>query len=96
MLDLIPQHHHRHQTRYKGGRNQRWKCSYCRKVGHLKPYCYKLYGYLKYVPKSRRRRSVNKQKGWIPKNGMSKEVNHISLKASAREAWYLIMVVLDT
>ena len=62
--------------------------SYCRKVGHLKPYCYKLHGYPKSVSQSRRSQSAKEEKEWIPKKGVTKEVSHISLKASAEEAWY--------
>ena len=86
MSNHMFQHHQRHQKRYNRGRNQKWRCTHCGRLGHLKPYCYKLCGYPKFVPQPRRKQIVDKKrKGGIPKNGISKEIAHTSLKASARE-----------
>ena len=34
-----------HKGRQQKGKHQRWRCHYCAKFGHIKPLCYKLYGY---------------------------------------------------
>jgi hypothetical protein len=38
-----------HKSSHKG-KFTSWKCHYCGKNGHLKPFCYKLYGYPKKIP----------------------------------------------
>ena len=50
MSNHMFQHHQRHQKRYNRDSNQKWRCAHCGRLGHLKPYCYKLYGYPKFVP----------------------------------------------
>jgi hypothetical protein len=42
MSHHMSQHQRRKQLK---GKPQRWRCQYCGKFGHLKPFCYKLYGY---------------------------------------------------
>ncbi|KAI5409817.1 hypothetical protein KIW84_055319 [Lathyrus oleraceus] len=33
-----------HKGRQQKGKHQRWRCHYCGKFGHIKPFCYKLHG----------------------------------------------------
>jgi hypothetical protein len=42
MSHHVSQHHKERQHK---GKHQRWRCHYCGKFGHIKPFCYKLYGY---------------------------------------------------
>src|ERR1051325_1248482 len=44
-----------HRTQHQDQRNmkkkfQRWRCDYCGRFGHIKPFCYRLYGYPNQIP----------------------------------------------
>jgi hypothetical protein len=74
------------------GKHQRWKCQYCGKFGHLKPFCYKLCGYpgpvqSQYQSRSKHHKTVNK-KQWAPKTKVTSLIAHTSLRVSAKEDWY--------
>ncbi|WJX52063.1 hypothetical protein P8452_38207 [Trifolium repens] len=83
---------HKNQRRYR-----RWVCHHCGKKGHIRPFCYKLYGYpnQKVKPNVVQEESVVK-KEWRPKEdnaGLPIEENigliaHTSLRASSWEDWY--------
>lgn len=45
MLAPKSQHYARHWKPYHKSRNGHWRCDFCGSVGHIKPFCYKLYGY---------------------------------------------------
>jgi hypothetical protein len=78
-----------HQDDYSGSKTQQWKCHHYGRFGHIKPYCYKLYGYPKPASQPRRKQTIVKaKKKWIPRNDTSRLIYHTSLRASARENWY--------
>jgi len=61
-----------------------WKCHFCNRQGHKKPFCYKLYG----APRVYQPRPAVKmvKKKWRPKCvGL---IAHTSLRASSSEDWY--------
>ena len=63
--------------------------SHCRRKGHIRPFCFKLYGY----PKQSQQRPLepelsNVKKEWIPKCDNVGLIAHTSLRASFREDWY--------
>jgi hypothetical protein len=64
-----------------------WKCHYCNKKGHIKPFCYRLYGYpLLYQSKLHEPVVSNVKKEWKPKCvGL---IANTSLRASSSEEWY--------
>ena len=61
-----------------------WKCHYCNKQGHIKPFCYKLYGYpMIYQPKLHEPVVNCVKKEWRPKCvGL---IAHTSLRAYSNE-----------
>ena len=64
-----------------------WKCRHCNKKGHIKPFCYKLYGYpMLYQPKLHKPVASNVKKEWRPKCvGL---IAHTSLRDSSSKDWY--------
>ncbi|KAK2417459.1 putative mitochondrial protein [Trifolium repens] len=86
-----------HQRPNNQRRYRRWVCHHCGKRGHIRPFCYKLYGYpnQEHKPNMVQEESVVK-KMWRPKEEsaeLPKEENvgliaHTSLRASSREDWY--------
>ncbi|GAU45850.1 hypothetical protein TSUD_371460 [Trifolium subterraneum] len=97
MLEHPKQHH---GFRYKT-KSHPWVCHYCGRKGHIRPFCYKLYGY----PNRKPRHIVTPiQKEWKPKNKdvssipkidetLNKDqvaslISHTSFRASSREDWY--------
>ncbi|KAK2428549.1 putative mitochondrial protein [Trifolium repens] len=86
-----------HQRLNNQMRYRRWVCHHCGKRGHIRPFCYKLYGYpnQEHKPNMVQEESVVK-KMWRPKEEsaeLPKEENvgliaHTSLRASSREDWY--------
>ena len=79
-----------HKGRQQKGKHQRWRCHYCGKFGHIKPFCYKLYGYPSpshHQPKPKHHRPVNK-KQWVPRTDVTSLIAHTSFRVSAKEDWY--------
>jgi hypothetical protein len=65
--------HQKHKGKFNA-----WKCHYCGKNGHIKPFCYKLYGYPKKKSQTQPSRSKPK-KMWKPK---ASEAAHFRSKGS--------------
>jgi hypothetical protein len=78
-----------HRTPGHHGRSCKWVCHHCGKKGHIRPFCYKLYGYPRHwqQPKTSPRDGAGK-KEWIPKCENKGLIAHTSLRASSREDWY--------
>ncbi|WJX28775.1 hypothetical protein P8452_17454 [Trifolium repens] len=85
-LDPKPRVHQRpkNQRRYR-----RWVCHHCGKRGHIRPFCYRLYGYpnQKSQPNVMQEEEVIK-KEWKPRGENVGLIAHTSLRASSREDWY--------
>ncbi|XP_045792050.1 uncharacterized protein LOC123886812 [Trifolium pratense] len=94
-----PKQHH--ETRYKGKRRS-WICHHCGRKGHIRPFCYKLYGYpnINSQPKPAPM-TIPTQKEWkpksmdmktsdviLPENKVASLIAHTSFRASSRENWY--------
>jgi hypothetical protein len=68
MLDQMLSHPTPHQKPAHKGKFTAWKCHYCGKNGHIKPFCYKLCGYPKKKPQSKTHHVKTKpKKKWKPK-----------------------------
>lgn len=86
MSNQMSQHQQGCQKVYSWSKTQKWKCNHYGKFCHIKPYCYKLHGYLKPASQLRRKQTMVKpKKRCIPKNGMLDLIAHTSLIASAKE-----------
>ncbi|PNX61350.1 gag-protease polyprotein, partial [Trifolium pratense] len=81
-----------HQGNRSRGRNHHWVCHYCGRRGHIRPFCYKLYGYPE--RKSQPRPIAVQKKEWRPKSEDAEEIPnknevcliaHTSLRVSSRE-----------
>src|SRR3954470_144799 len=84
MSKHVTQHHEKSEMKRKF---QRWRCHYCGRFGHIKPFCFRLYGYPDQAPyyKPKQIMPIHKQQ-WKPKNMAL--IAHTSLRVSAKEDWY--------
>jgi hypothetical protein len=73
-----------HQKPALKGKFVAWKCHYCGKNGHIKPFCYKLYGY----PKKKHQVRAKPKRVWRPKTTETAHIAHTSFRASSKEDWY--------
>ena len=82
-------HHTPHQRPAGKEKFNAWRCHYCGKNGHIKPFCYKLYGYPKKRPQVQAKSArVTPKKMWKPKVSETAHIAHTSLRASSSEDWY--------
>ncbi|CAJ2665853.1 unnamed protein product [Trifolium pratense] len=77
-----------------------WRCHHCGKKGHIRPYCYKLYGYPSEAPQESDPFITKTRMEWKQKDDVinTKEytaessgkglIAHTSLRASSKEDWY--------
>ncbi|WJX55219.1 hypothetical protein P8452_41015 [Trifolium repens] len=78
-----------HQRPKNQRRYRRWVCHHCGKRGHIRPFCYKLYGYPNQEAQPHMVQEENViKKEWRPKEENVGLIAHTSLKASSREDWY--------
>src|SRR3954469_20652101 len=84
MSKHVTQHHEKSEMKKKF---QRWRCHYCGRFGHIKPFCFRLYGYPDQAPyyKPKQIMPIQKQQ-WKPKNMAL--IAHTSLRVSDKEDWY--------
>ena len=86
----------RHKSKYRS-----WRCHHCGRKGHIRPYCYKLYGYPNETIQEKLDPSItNAKKEWKQKvdvtntKGCAAEscekslIAHTSLRVSSKEDWY--------
>ncbi|MCI13916.1 gag-pol polyprotein, partial [Trifolium medium] len=81
----------RHPTRHRETQSKPvlWKCHYCGRNGHIRPFCYKLYGYPRRPNMTRPKQGENKvMKEWKPRVIDVSFIAHTSLRESSREDWY--------
>src|SRR3954468_9997438 len=84
MSQHVTQHHEKGEMRRKF---QRWRCHYCGRFGHIKPFCFRLYGYPDQAPTYKPKQIMPIQKQhWEPKSKAL--IAHTSLRVSAKEDWY--------
>ncbi|KAK2420853.1 gag-protease polyprotein [Trifolium repens] len=63
---------HVHQRPKSQRRYRRWVCHHCGKKGHIRPFCFKLYGYPEpYQQAKPAPEVINVKKEWKPKDGSS-------------------------
>ncbi|CAJ2662295.1 unnamed protein product [Trifolium pratense] len=77
-----------------------WRCHHCGRKGHIRPYCYKLYGYPSEIPQESDPSITKTRMEWKQKDDTTniKEntaessgkslIAHTSLRASSKEDWY--------
>ncbi|PNX91973.1 gag-protease polyprotein [Trifolium pratense] len=72
MSEQMLPHPKRHQGTKSKGKSKPWICHYCGKKGHIKPFCFKLYGYPQpHVQPKVSSKIVQGRKEWKPKEGSS-------------------------
>jgi hypothetical protein len=82
------QHPKRHQNT-QTNRSRSWICHHCGKKGHIRPFCYKLYGYPKHFREFTPEPPILKTRSeWKPKGESVALIAHTSFRASSREDWY--------
>ncbi|KAK2456170.1 gag-protease polyprotein [Trifolium repens] len=86
-----------HQKPVNKRKSTSLKCHYCGKYGHIKSFCYKLYGYPKKKPqprayhrmaRTRKEWKPRTRKEWKPKHKVAAHIVHTSLRTSSKEDWY--------
>src|SRR3954467_15056421 len=84
MSKHVTLHHEKGEMKRKF---QRWRCHYCGRFGHIKPFCFRLYGYPDQAPSYKPKQTMPIQKQqWKPKSMAL--IAHTSLSVSAKEDWY--------
>ena len=64
-------------------------CHYCKKKGHIKPFCYKLYGFSQqHHQKIQKPQGINVRKVWKPKADNVGLMAYISLRTPSKGGWY--------
>ncbi|KAK2396121.1 gag-protease polyprotein [Trifolium repens] len=78
-----------HQKPMNKRKSTSLKCHYCGKYGHIKSFCYKLYGYPKKKPQPKAyHRMARTKKEWKPKVNVAAHIAHTSFGVSYKEDWY--------
>ncbi|KAK2358620.1 gag-protease polyprotein [Trifolium repens] len=78
-----------HQKPMNKRKSTSLKCHYCGKYGHIKSFCYKLYGYPKKKPQPRAyHRMARTKKEWKPKAKVAAHIAQTAFRASSKEDWY--------
>ncbi|MCH83177.1 gag-pol polyprotein [Trifolium medium] len=102
MSDQMLSHPTSHQKPAHKEKFTAWKCHYCGKNGHIKPFCYKLYGYPKKKPQAKKHHVKTKpKKEWKPKDIVSNPLSFPtkvvvdSVAGSPKETSHEIDVVRD-
>ncbi|KAK2437534.1 hypothetical protein QL285_022413 [Trifolium repens] len=71
---------HVHQRPKSQRRYRRWVCHHCGKKGHIRPFCFKLYGYPeRYQQAKPAPEVINVKKEWKPKDGSSTLITKATL-----------------
>lgn len=93
MKDHVSQHPAQYMyPQYKGNNNSSLRCHHYERYGHIRTFCYRLYGY----PQSHCQSRLNRKKGnknqarkvWKPKVTSTSFIAHTYLRVSSREDRY--------
>ena len=89
MSKSMLQHPEEHQISRSKKKSHLWVCHYCKRKGHIRPLCFKLYGYLnQFLHETTEPEVRNGKKERRPKCDHVGLMAHTSLKALFREDWY--------
>ncbi|XP_057452263.1 uncharacterized protein LOC130744085 [Lotus japonicus] len=70
-------------------RSSSWRCHHYGQHGHIRPYCYRLYGAPQNWKLIQKYTYANpKRREWKPKNNVTSLVAYTSLRVSSKEDWY--------
>src|ERR1043165_1241572 len=88
MSKQMSQHWVQHQDqRNMKKKFQRWRCHYCGRFGHIKPFFFRLHGYPNQVPYVKPKiNKVSYTQQWKKKTAAL--IAHTSLRVSVKEDWY--------
>lgn len=84
MLKQVSQHHGKNNGFSLMKKVYNWKCHQCGRLGHIRPFCYNLYGFPPDTSSHRGNRTkYNSKKAWhwVPKNKVSSLIDHTSLQS---------------
>jgi len=89
MSKSMLQHPEEHQIVKKIKKSHPWVCHYCGRKGHIRPFCFKLYGYPnQFDHKSPELVVINAKKVWRPKSNNFGLMAHISSGTPSKEDCY--------
>ncbi|GAU31624.1 hypothetical protein TSUD_63730 [Trifolium subterraneum] len=102
MSRKVPQRPRQHHGNSYHKKHRPWRCHYCGKKGHIRPFCYKLYGYPHEKQQTKPKPVI--QKEWklksenvtikpkvdedLTENQVTGMIAHTSFRASSKEDWY--------
>lgn len=79
-------------SHHKNHINLSLRCHHCGRYGHIRPYCFELYGYPQsYIqPRLKRKdgKHIQAMKEWKPKPVVNSFIYHTYLRVSSKEDWY--------
>jgi hypothetical protein len=86
---LMLQHSGEHHSSKDKKVTHPWICHHCKRKGHIRPFCFKLYGYPNQPRhKSRDPKKKGVKKNWTPKCNQAGLKVHTSLGTSSSDIWY--------
>jgi hypothetical protein len=89
MSGQVFQHPGKHQGAEIKSKPKPWICHYCGKKGHIRPFCFKLYGYPKQPLEPRNDSEIVKaKKEWKPNGDDTSLIAHTSFRPSSKEDLY--------
>ncbi|GAU42103.1 hypothetical protein TSUD_134870 [Trifolium subterraneum] len=102
MSRKVPQHPTQHHGNFYYKKHHPWRCHYCGRKGHIRPFCYKLYGYpqekqqTEPIPMIKQEWKVKSENITIEtkvdedqtENQVTGLIAHTSFRASSKEDWY--------
>ncbi|GAU37336.1 hypothetical protein TSUD_395170 [Trifolium subterraneum] len=102
MSRKVPQRPRQHHGNSYHKKHRPWRCHYCGKKGHIRPFCYKLYGYPQEKQQTEPKPVI--QQEWklksenvtikpkvdedLTENQVTGMIAHTSFRASSKEDWY--------
>jgi len=85
----MSQHSGAHPRSMNTKETRSWVCHHCKRKGHIRPFCFKLYGYPNQSGhKLRDHKKKKSKKNWIPKCNNAGLMVHTSLGTSSSDIWY--------
>lgn len=92
MLKRMSHHPTRHVYRYVGkNKNSNKRCHHCGRYGHIRPYCFRLHGYVQPFSQPRfkiKDMSPQVKKVWKPKNEVRALIAQTSVGMSLKDDWF--------
>jgi hypothetical protein len=82
----MSQHQGTRMSKHQKKKFQRWRCHYCGRFGHIKPFCYRLHGYPNQTSQGRPKKKASKHNAPIKKQKwVANQTPHVKPKQQTSE-----------